>query len=88
MRIQSYSTPPELRSSKEVARDQATSQNGGTRGTGDDGVRLSLSSRARELASGADIDQAKIARLREAVEKGTLEMNPHLIAQKIVEENG
>jgi flagellar biosynthesis anti-sigma factor FlgM len=52
------------------------------------GVRVSLSRRAQELAANARADEAKIARLREAVEKGTLEIDPRAIAARIVEENG
>lgn len=88
MRIHSYSTPAELRSSKEVTRDQAAARGSSPSPADDDSVRISISTRARELASGGEVDSAKVARLREAVEKGTLQMDPHAIAAKMVEENG
>lgn len=55
---------------------------------GTDSVKVTLSSKARELAaaSESDFDQAKVERLRAALEKGELKIDPQAIAAKIVED--
>lgn len=56
---------------------------------GGDTVKVSVSSRARQLAEARapeKPDQARIARLKEAVEKGTLDVDPAKIANAMLRE--
>lgn len=51
-------------------------------------LKVSVSAEAKRLASNASsLDEAKVARLREAVDKGTLKIDSHAIARKIVGED-
>lgn len=50
-------------------------------------VKLNVSAKARELAEQSKVDDAKVARLREMVEKGELKIDARAIASKIVGED-
>ncbi len=50
-------------------------------------ARLSISSRAREMASGsAGIDSAKIEALRQSIRSGTLKFDSAAIAEKMIDQ--
>lgn len=51
-------------------------------------LKVAVSDEAKRLAASAStLDEAKVARLREAVAKGTLQIDSHAIARKIVGED-
>lgn len=52
-----------------------------------EGVKVTMSAKARELAAAApaDFDEAKVARLKSAIEGGTFQIDAHHIARKLVE---
>jgi len=49
-----------------------------------DGVRVSVSARAKELGERAKLSEAKVDRLRAALESNTLEVNLSTIASKLL----
>lgn len=53
---------------------------------GHDSVKVNVSAKARALAAQADagVDEAKVARLRDAIDKGTFKIDPQAIASKLV----
>lgn len=57
-------------------------------GDAHDSVRVSISTRARELASvSGNFDAAKVARLKAAVDKGEFKVDPQAVANGIVNES-
>jgi len=51
-------------------------------------VKVQVSDAARKLAESRSTDEAKVARLRSAVEDGSLRVDARAIADKIVESGG
>ena len=55
------------------------------------GVRVTISAKARALASTApndEIDQAKVERLRDDIANGRFNVEPHRLAQSILDKEG
>ncbi len=48
-------------------------------------VRVTVSSRAHELADEASVDQAKVDRLKEAIVDGSFQIDSQRIAERIVD---
>ena len=49
-------------------------------------ARVSISAEARALAGGADIDRAKVERLRQSIQSGSLKFDSSLIAQQLIDQ--
>ena len=54
---------------------------------GHDSVKVSVSAKAKELASQSQIDEAKVSRLREQISSGQFKVDARAIAQKLVGED-
>lgn len=76
---------------KSTGSPEARGQGGATtevRDESKDSVRLSISTRARELSqANAGIDTAKVERLKSLVEKGEFKVDPQAVANGIVNES-
>jgi flagellar biosynthesis anti-sigma factor FlgM len=56
--------------------------------TGVRAARVSISAEARALAEGgANVDQAKVERLRESLQSGSLKFDSQLVAQRLVDQD-
>lgn len=92
MRIQdaytkiSPSEAREARDARQVAKDDAGKAGQGAVKAGDaSAVKVTLSAEAVQRAQSAEVDHAKVARLRDAVQGGTLPIDARAIAHRIVE---
>lgn len=56
-------------------------------GQGRDSVKVNVSAKARALAEQSTVDEAKVARLKEKLEKGELKIDARAIAAKLVGED-
>ncbi len=75
------STPKAVASESDTSKPQAMS-------APQDAVKVTVSAKARELAetpAAPDFDDAKVSRLRSAVEGGTFQIDSAKIAERIVE---
>lgn len=84
-------TPTPSTATGTVRTPSAEGSAAGTRGTdpAEPSVKVSISTRARELVSRPEsgVDEAKVARLKEQLERGTLAVDSSAIARKIVDED-
>jgi len=56
--------------------------------TGVRAARVSISAEARALAEGgANVDQAKVERLRQSIQSGSLRFDSQLVAQRLVDQD-
>ena len=92
MRIQdaytkiSPSEAREARDAQKAAKDAAAKAGQGPAKPGDaSGVKVTLSAEAVQRAQSAEVDHAKVARLRDAVQNGTLQVDARAIANRLVE---
>lgn len=74
------------KSDSKSASEKSSSSSSAPATSGD--VKVSVSQAARALASENSLDVAKVERLRSAVDKGELNMDFQLIADRIVESGG
>jgi len=93
MRIPSKVNAPDRAARAERAKDAGKSdakpQRGGSGSTGAaDGVKATVSTRARELAGESSINVEKVNELRELIESGKFVMDFQLIAERIVSSGG
>jgi flagellar biosynthesis anti-sigma factor FlgM len=77
---------------KSSATDKADKGNGegaaAVAGSGHESVKVTISTKARQLASTqpADFDAAKVERLKAAVENGSFKVDPHAVAKGIADD--
>lgn len=73
------------------AQARSTQEAGGALGESNESVKVTVSARARELAATQQADhvnEAKVVKLRTAIEDGTFKVDAHKIAQKLVDGDG
>ncbi len=73
------------------AQARSAQEAGGAQSESNESVKVTVSARARELAAtqAADhVDEAKVVKLRTAIDDGTFKVDAHKIAQKIVDGDG
>lgn len=54
---------------------------------GHDSVKVNVSAKAKELASQSQVDEAKVARLKEQISNGQFKIDARAIAHKLVGED-